>query len=96
MLTWVRMKHFLLFYHLCLTILREELLLYVLKKHKKVMGWQISDIKGIIPIVCMHKISLEENAKNTIERVTIITNDNEELIPTRIVTGWRICMDYID
>ncbi|KAJ9566342.1 hypothetical protein OSB04_002308 [Centaurea solstitialis] len=26
--------------------------------------------------------------------VTIITNDKNELIPTRTVTGWRICMDY--
>ncbi|KAJ9566462.1 hypothetical protein OSB04_002428 [Centaurea solstitialis] len=26
--------------------------------------------------------------------VTIITNEKNELIPTRTVTGWRICMDY--
>ncbi|KAJ9535799.1 hypothetical protein OSB04_un001046 [Centaurea solstitialis] len=26
--------------------------------------------------------------------VTVITNDKNELIPTRTVTGWRICMDY--
>ena len=25
---------------------------------------------------------------------TVITNDKNELIPTRTVTGWRICMDY--
>ena len=26
--------------------------------------------------------------------VTVITNEKNELIPTRTVTGWRICMDY--
>ncbi|KAK8680749.1 hypothetical protein V6N13_109688 [Hibiscus sabdariffa] len=26
--------------------------------------------------------------------ITVITNENNELIPTRTVTGWRVCMDY--
>ncbi|KAI3772812.1 hypothetical protein L6452_04006 [Arctium lappa] len=26
--------------------------------------------------------------------ITVISNDKNELIPTRIVSGWRICMDY--
>ena len=26
--------------------------------------------------------------------MTVVKNDNNELIPTRTVTGWRICMDY--
>ncbi|KAI3443836.1 hypothetical protein Pfo_000501 [Paulownia fortunei] len=26
--------------------------------------------------------------------MTIIQNDNNELIPTRTVTGWRVCIDY--
>ncbi|XP_058010458.1 uncharacterized protein LOC131183818 [Hevea brasiliensis] len=26
--------------------------------------------------------------------VTIVKNENNELIPTRIVTGWRMCIDY--
>ena len=26
--------------------------------------------------------------------ITIIKNENNELIPTRTVTGWRICIDY--
>ncbi|XP_022842012.1 uncharacterized protein LOC111365708 [Olea europaea var. sylvestris] len=28
------------------------------------------------------------------EGMTVVKNANNELIPTRIVTGWRICMDY--
>ncbi|GJU45768.1 reverse transcriptase domain-containing protein, partial [Tanacetum coccineum] len=26
--------------------------------------------------------------------ITVIENDDNELIPTRLVTGWRICIDY--
>uniref|UniRef100_A0A1S3YTK1 RNA-directed DNA polymerase homolog n=1 Tax=Nicotiana tabacum TaxID=4097 RepID=A0A1S3YTK1_TOBAC len=26
--------------------------------------------------------------------MTVVTNANNELIPTRTVTGWRVCMDY--
>ncbi|GJT12301.1 hypothetical protein Tco_0077380 [Tanacetum coccineum] len=26
--------------------------------------------------------------------ITVITNDENELIPTRLVTGWRVCIDY--
>ncbi|XP_062112832.1 uncharacterized protein LOC133823987 [Humulus lupulus] len=26
--------------------------------------------------------------------ITVVKNDNNELIPTRTVTGWRICIDY--
>ena len=26
--------------------------------------------------------------------MTVVTNDNDELIPTRTVTGWRVCIDY--
>jgi hypothetical protein len=26
--------------------------------------------------------------------ITVVKNDDEELIPTRITTGWRVCIDY--
>ncbi|XP_017982319.1 PREDICTED: RNA-directed DNA polymerase homolog [Theobroma cacao] len=26
--------------------------------------------------------------------MTIVANDNNELIPTRTMTGWKVCMDY--
>nr|GEV30621.1 reverse transcriptase domain-containing protein [Tanacetum cinerariifolium] len=26
--------------------------------------------------------------------MTIVTNDDDQLIPTRLVTGWRVCIDY--
>ena len=34
----------------------EEKLLRVLREHRTTLGWTISDIKGISPSICMHKI----------------------------------------
>ncbi|RVW26257.1 hypothetical protein CK203_049682 [Vitis vinifera] len=41
----------------------EKCLLEVLKRCKKAIGWQISDLKGISPLVCTHHIYMEEEAK---------------------------------
>ncbi|RVW67359.1 Retrovirus-related Pol polyprotein from transposon 17.6 [Vitis vinifera] len=38
-------------------------LLKVLKENKRAIGWSISDLKGINPLICTHHIYLEENAK---------------------------------
>lgn len=118
---------------------QKKQLLGVLRRHKKAIAWQIADIRGISPIVCMHRTLLEDKAKNSIEcqrrlnpimkevvkkeiikwldagiiypisdsvwvspiqcvpkkgGMTVITNEKNELIPTRTVIGWRICMDY--
>jgi len=42
---------------------QESKLLQTLKMHKNALGWTIADIKGISPLICPHKIYLEENAK---------------------------------
>ncbi|RVW12881.1 Retrovirus-related Pol polyprotein from transposon 17.6 [Vitis vinifera] len=42
---------------------QEDSLLGVLRKCKKAIGWQISDLKGISPLVCTHHIYMEEDAK---------------------------------
>ncbi|RVX01213.1 Retrovirus-related Pol polyprotein from transposon 17.6 [Vitis vinifera] len=46
-----------------LTSHQEISLLEVLKRCKKAIGWQISDLKGISPLVCTHHIYMEEEAK---------------------------------
>ncbi|KAL6336064.1 hypothetical protein AAG906_010333 [Vitis piasezkii] len=46
-----------------LTTHQEISLLEVLKRCKKEIGWQISDLKGISPLVCTHHIYMEEEAK---------------------------------
>ena len=42
---------------------QESSLLEVLKKNKQAIGWKISDLKGIRPLVCTHHIYREEKAK---------------------------------
>ncbi|RVW19767.1 Transposon Ty3-I Gag-Pol polyprotein [Vitis vinifera] len=46
-----------------LTSDQEDSLLGVLIKCKKAIGWQISNLKGISPLVCTHHIYMEEDAK---------------------------------
>ncbi|GKB86713.1 reverse transcriptase domain-containing protein [Tanacetum coccineum] len=114
-------------------------LLKVLKSHKRAIAWKISDIKGIDPQFCTHKILMEDDSKPAIQHqrrvnpkihevikkeviklldagliypisdspwvspvhcvpkkggITVIENEDNELIPTRLVMGWRVCIDY--
>nr|GEY60976.1 hypothetical protein [Tanacetum cinerariifolium] len=114
-------------------------LINVLKTRKKAIAWKLTDIKGIDPEFCSHKILLEEDyslkvqsqrwvnpkihdvIKKEVEKLldagliypisdspwvspihcvpkkggmTVIKNDENELVPTCLVTGWRVCIDY--
>ena len=53
--------------HHTLTELEEQKLLEILRKYKEAIAWSIEDLKGISPSICMHKILLEDNSKNSIE-----------------------------
>ncbi|RVW72990.1 hypothetical protein CK203_057465 [Vitis vinifera] len=46
-----------------LTTTQEDCLLEILRRCKKAIGWKISDLKGISPLVCSHHIYMEEEAK---------------------------------
>ncbi|GKB74627.1 reverse transcriptase domain-containing protein [Tanacetum coccineum] len=46
--------------------------------------YPIADSPWVSPIYCVPKKG----------GTTVITNKNDELVPTRIVTGWRVCIDY--
>ncbi|GJS79812.1 reverse transcriptase domain-containing protein [Tanacetum coccineum] len=114
-------------------------LLNVLKSHKRAIAWKLSDIKGIDPQFCTHKILMEDDFKPAVQHqrrvnpkihevikkeviklldagliypisdspwvspihcvpkkggMTVVTNEENELMPTRLVTGWRVCIDY--
>nr|GEX03031.1 reverse transcriptase domain-containing protein [Tanacetum cinerariifolium] len=105
----------------------------------KAITWKLTDIKGIDPEFCSHKILLEDDyspkvqsrrrvnpkihdvIKKEVEKLleagliypisdspwvspvycvpkkegmTVIINDKNELVPTRLVTGGRVCIDY--
>lgn len=46
-----------------LTLMEEDRLIRMLRRYNEAIGWTLADIKGISPVVCMHKILLEENVK---------------------------------
>ncbi|XP_004289020.1 PREDICTED: uncharacterized protein LOC101300186 [Fragaria vesca subsp. vesca] len=87
---------------------QEERLIEVLKRHKMAIGWTLADIKEISPTMCVHRILLEDGAKPTKEGqrrlhppmmqvksgITVVRNDENELVPQRTVTGHRVCIDY--
>ena len=118
---------------------QENKLLEILRTHRTALGWKIANIKGIIPLICTHRIHLEEDVKpsrqpqrrlNPIMKevankevlklldvgviypiayskwvsptqvvpkksgVTVVENENNELIPTRVTSSWRVCINY--
>ncbi|GKA00945.1 reverse transcriptase domain-containing protein [Tanacetum coccineum] len=122
-----------------LSVDEKAALIKVLKSRKRAIAWKLSDIKGINPEFCSHKILMEEDyepavqhqrrvnpkihdvIKKEVEKLldagliypisdspwvspvhcvpkkggmTVVTNDENELVPTRLVTGWRVCIDY--
>nr|GFA84372.1 reverse transcriptase domain-containing protein [Tanacetum cinerariifolium] len=48
------------------------------------MIYPISDSPWASPIHCVPKKG----------GITVVANENNELIPTRLVTGWHVCIDY--
>nr|GEW05191.1 DNA-directed DNA polymerase [Tanacetum cinerariifolium] len=75
-----------------LSVEENTALITVLKSHKRAIAWKLSDIKGIDPEFCTHKILMEEDFKPG--GFTVVENKDNELILTRLVTGWRVCIDY--
>ena len=50
-----------------LTIEKEQKVVEIVRKHQEAIAWLVEDLKGIIPLVFMHKILMEKNAKTSIE-----------------------------
>jgi hypothetical protein len=46
-----------------LTTSEEERVIEVLKAYKEAIGWSLSDIKGISPTFCIHRIYMEDDFK---------------------------------
>nr|GEX08961.1 reverse transcriptase domain-containing protein [Tanacetum cinerariifolium] len=91
-----------------LSVEEKTALITILKSLKRAIAWKLSDIKGIDPEFCTHKILMEEDQSNIREDpwvspvhcvpkkggFTVVENEDNELIPTRLFTGWRVCIDY--
>ncbi|CAN6440602.1 unnamed protein product [Victoria cruziana] len=76
----------------------EGRLLAVLRSHKKAIGWQVLDLRGISPTFCMHRIHLEEGSKPSREfqrrlnpalkkvkaGLTVVQNEHGKDVPMRV------------
>ncbi|GJY75341.1 reverse transcriptase domain-containing protein, partial [Tanacetum coccineum] len=60
-------------------------LLKVLKSHKHVIAWNISDIKGIDPRFCTHKILMEDNVKPTVQHQRRVNPKIHEVIKKVVI-----------
>ncbi|GJS55400.1 reverse transcriptase domain-containing protein [Tanacetum coccineum] len=76
-----------------LSVEEKAALIKVLKSHKQAIAWKLSDIKGINPEFYSPWVSPVHCVPKK-GGFTVVENDENELIPTRLVTGWRVCIDY--
>jgi hypothetical protein len=64
---------------------QEEKLLDVLREHDEAIGWTIEDIQGISPLVVMHKIHLEEDAKPSREPQRRLNPAMQEVVRVEVI-----------
>ncbi|GJX53531.1 reverse transcriptase domain-containing protein [Tanacetum coccineum] len=60
-------------------------LLKVLKSHKQAIAWKISDIKGIDPSFCTHKILMEDDFKPAIQHQRRVNLKIHEVIKKEVI-----------
>ncbi|RDX82178.1 Retrovirus-related Pol polyprotein, partial [Mucuna pruriens] len=81
----------------------------MLRQHKKAIGWKLSDLPGINPSICMHRILMEEevNHQTPCCRDHLPYSDSQWVSPMQVVpkkSGMtvarnqydelRVCIDY--
>ncbi|KAI3724648.1 hypothetical protein L2E82_36431 [Cichorium intybus] len=68
-----------------LTEEQEIELLKVLSKHKEAIGWTITDLKGISPTTCMHRIITEEGAKPAMDTQRRLNPNLKEVVKKEVL-----------
>ncbi|GKD22566.1 reverse transcriptase domain-containing protein [Tanacetum coccineum] len=62
-------------------------LLKVLKSHKRAIAWKISDIKGIDPSFCTHKILMEDDFKPVVQHQRRVDLKIHEIIKKEVINS---------
>jgi hypothetical protein len=57
-----------------------EKLLNLLKKHRKVIGYLINDLKGLSPAFCTHRIPMEDQCKPVVDHQRRLTHAMREVV----------------
>ena len=68
-----------------LTISHEDNFLGILRKCKQAIGWQISYLKGINPLVCTHHIYMEEESKPVQQPKRRLNPHMQEVVRTEVL-----------
>nr|GEZ75208.1 reverse transcriptase domain-containing protein [Tanacetum cinerariifolium] len=63
----------------------KEVLIKVLKSHKRAIGWKISDIKSINPRFCTHKILMEEDYKPAVQSQRRVNPKINDVIKKEVI-----------
>jgi hypothetical protein len=62
-----------------------EKLLNLLKKHKKVIGYSINDLKGLSPAFCTHRIPMEDQCKPIVDHQRRLTHAMREVVKKEVI-----------
>nr|GEU73217.1 hypothetical protein [Tanacetum cinerariifolium] len=73
----------------------KEALLKVLKSHKRAIDWKITDIKGIDPRFCTHKILMEEDYKPVMQSQRRVNLKINEVIKKEVIKLLDAVMIYL-
>nr|GEU95571.1 reverse transcriptase domain-containing protein [Tanacetum cinerariifolium] len=68
-----------------LSIEEKTALIKVLKSHKRAIAWKLSDIKGIDPKFCTHKILMEEDFEPAIQHQRIVNLKIHDVIKQEVL-----------
>jgi hypothetical protein len=60
-------------------------LLNLLKKHKKVIGYSINDLKGLNPTFCTHRIPMEDKCKPIVDHQRRLTHAMQEVVKKEVI-----------
>ena len=66
---------------------QEEQLLEVLRKNKEEIGWTLTDLKGLDPSLCTHRIFLEDESKPVREAQRRLNPRVWEAVKKRFLNG---------
>ena len=78
-----------------LTEAKEQKLLEILRKYKEAIAWSIEDLKGISPLICMHKILLNDNAKTSIEHQRRLNLVMKEVVRKEVLKWLNASFIYV-
>jgi hypothetical protein len=62
-----------------------DMLLNLLKKHKKVAGYSINDLKGLSPAFCTHRIPMEDQCKPVVDHQKRLTHAMREGVKKEVI-----------